>query len=132
MTEPTISDIPRRPVLRFLKKAVANWRERHRHPFNFWIHMIGIPIAPLLVLLLLATALFLWEPWPLYWAAGAFVLGYFLQFVGHCVEGNDLGEWAGIKRLLGRPYVGIAPRWQPEEIRTTGGTGTTGKTQAES
>ena len=41
-----------------------------------------------------------------------FVLGYVLQYLGHCVEGNDLGEWAGIKRLLGWPYVAISPRWQ--------------------
>ena len=41
---------------------------------------------------------------------GAFVLGYLLQYLGHCVEGNDLGEWAGIKRLVGLPYVGISPR----------------------
>ena len=44
-----------------------------------------------------------------------FVLGYALQYVGHLAEGNDLGEWAAIKRLLGLPYVGIAPRWNPED-----------------
>jgi hypothetical protein len=50
-----------------------------------------------------------WEQW--YWPAAAFVAGYILQWLGHCVEGNDLGEWAGIKRLLGLPYVSIAPQW---------------------
>jgi len=40
------------------------------------------------------------------------VAGYFLQWLGHRAEGNDVGEWAGIKRLLGLPYVAIAPRWQ--------------------
>ena len=43
---------------------------------------------------------------------GGLVLGYFLQWLGHFVEGNDVGEWAGIKRLLGLPYVGISPRWR--------------------
>jgi len=38
-----------------------------------------------------------------------------LQYIGHLAEGNDLGEWAAIKRLLGLPYVGIAPRWNPED-----------------
>jgi len=50
-----------------------------------------------------------------YWGVGALVLGYLLQYVGHLAEGNDLGEWAAIKRLLGLPYVGIAPRWNPED-----------------
>jgi len=50
-----------------------------------------------------------------YWAVAAFVLGYLLQYIGHTVEGNDLGEWAGIKRMLGLPYVGISPRWQQEQ-----------------
>ena len=49
------------------------------------------------------------------WGAGLFVLGYLLQYIGHCVEGNDLGEWAGIKRLLGLPYVSIAPRWAQQD-----------------
>ena len=51
-----------------------------------------------------------WDQW--YWGVGGFVLGYVLQYLGHCVEGNDLGEWAAIKRLLGRPYVGIAPQYR--------------------
>jgi Protein of unknown function (DUF962) len=96
---------PRRPLRRFVRKALRNWRERHQHPFNFAIHLIGIPMAMCGLLVL---------PWflPWYWAVGAFVLGYVLQYIGHRVEGNDLGEWAGIKRMLGLPYVGISPRWQ--------------------
>ena len=87
-----------------LRRALGNWRERHRNPFNFAIHMIGIPLTLLGVVWLF---LFPWDEW--YWGAGAIVLGYLLQWVGHCVEGNDMGEWAGIKRLLGLPYVAIAP-----------------------
>jgi uncharacterized membrane protein YGL010W len=93
-------------VLRFLRKVLRNWRERHRHPFNFAIHLIGIPMAVTGVLLLFFL------DW--YWGVGAFVLGYLLQWIGHLVEGNDLGEWAGVKRVLGMPYVGISPRWQQE------------------
>jgi hypothetical protein len=89
----------RRPLRRIIK----NWLERHRHPFNFWIHIIGIPLA------VIGVVLFFFVPW--YWALTAFVLGYVLQYLGHRVEGNDLGEWAGIKRMLGRPYVSISPRW---------------------
>ncbi len=97
---PAVPDpLRRRPLRRMLR----NWRERHRHPVNFWIHLVGIPMA-------VAGVVFLgFGEWA--WGVGLFVLGYVLQYLGHRVEGNDLGEWAAVKRLLGLPYVGIAPRW---------------------
>lgn len=105
---PAVSPTPkRRPLLRFLQRRLQGWRLRHQLPFNFYVHLIGIPLAVLGVLLLFVL------PW--YWGVGAIVLGYLLQYVGHLAEGNDLGEWAAIKRLLGLPYVGIAPRWNPED-----------------
>lgn len=94
----------RRPLLRLLRKALANWRKRHQHPFNFAIHLLGIPLA--------VSGLFLLFLLRWYWGVGALVLGYLLQYAGHAVEGNDVGEWAAIKRMLGLPYIGIAPRWQ--------------------
>src|SRR5262245_14466593 len=90
----------RRPLRRFLR----NWLERHRNLFNRGIHCIGIPLA------FAGIAMFFFAWWP--WALAALVGGYVLQWIGHRVEGNDMGEWAGIKRLLGWPYVAIAPRWQ--------------------
>ena len=96
-----------RKLWKFAKTARRNWLDRHRVPFNFWIHMLGIPLAVAGVVLLFLT------DW--YWAVGAVVVGYVLQWVGHRVEGNDVGEWAAIKRLLGLPYVGIAPRWKPAD-----------------
>lgn len=90
-----------------LRRALRNWLERHQHPFNFWIHMAGIPLACMGLALF-----FMLPPTQWYWALAAFVGGYALQFVGHRVEGNDMGEVAGIKRLLGLPYVGIAPQWE--------------------
>lgn len=96
----------RRPVLRFLRKRWQNWRARHQLPFNFAIHLIGIPLA-------LAGLVFLFIDWR--WGVGGLVVGYLLQYVGHRAEGNDVGEWAAVKRLLGLPYVGVSPRWQTEE-----------------
>jgi uncharacterized membrane protein YGL010W len=93
--------------LRFLRRRLQGWRLRHQLPFNFAIHLIGIPLAVSGVVLLFFL------PW--YWGVGALVLGYFLQWIGHLAEGNDVGEWAAVKRLLGLPYVGIAPRWDPED-----------------
>ncbi len=85
-----------------LRRILLNWLERHQHPFNFWIHLVGIPCAVAGVVLL---CLQMWL-----WGAGLFILGYLLQYIGHRVEGNDVGEWAAVKRMLGLPYVGIAPR----------------------
>jgi hypothetical protein len=102
-TNPRPSFLERRPIRRFLWGVLDNWRQRHRHPFNFAIHLVGIPLA------LAGVVLWFYQPW--YWGTAAFVGGYLLQFVGHRVEGNDVGEWAGIKRLLGMRYVDISPRW---------------------
>jgi hypothetical protein len=89
----------------FLARALHNWRLRHQLPFNFWIHvLLGIPLAYPVTIAFLVL-----QMW--WWALGSFILGFFLQWVGHQAEGNDVGEWAGIKRLLGLPYVGISPRW---------------------
>ena len=105
MTEPQ-GFFQRRP----LRRALYNWLERHQHPFNRGIHFLGIPLA------FGGVALFVWLPWDeWYWGVLAFVGGYVLQWIGHLVEGNDLGEWAAIKRMLGLPYVGISPRWQSQE-----------------
>jgi hypothetical protein len=99
----------KRPLLRFL----WGWRLRHRHPVNFWLHLVGIPLVMTGVILLIAWNM---EDW--YWLVPAIILGYVLQFIGHTVEGNDLGEWAAIKRLLGLPYVSIAPRPQQTENKS--------------
>lgn len=92
-----------RKLFRFARSARRNWLLRHQNAFNFWIHMLGIPLAmagvPMLFLL----------PW--YWGAGAIAVGYFLQWLGHRVEGNDVGELIPLKRLVGLPTVSIAPRY---------------------
>jgi len=105
------SFIQRQPIRRALRRWLNNWLERHQHPFNFWIHMLGILLA------LAGLFLFFTPPWwDWYWALAVLVSGYALQWIGHLVEGNDMGEWAGIKRMLGLPYVAIAPRWHKQEV----------------
>ena len=90
-----------------LRRALYNWLERHQHPFNRGIHFLGIPLAIAGVVLVFTLS---WNEW--YIGTAVFGGGYLLQWVGHLVEGNDLGEWAGIKRFLGLPYVSISPRYQ--------------------
>ncbi len=68
--------------------------------------MIGIPAAVAGVICLL------FGEW--LWGIGLLVLGYLLQYVGHRAEGNDVGEWAAVKRWFGFPYVGISPRWEQD------------------
>jgi hypothetical protein len=106
-TPPQPPPAARRPLRAWLARRWQGWRLRHQLPFNFYLHLVGIPLA------LSSIPLLLWLPW--WWCLGQFVLGYLLQWVGHRAEGNDVGEWAAIKRLLGLPYVGVAPRWKPED-----------------
>ena len=90
------------PIARRLWRIVRNWRERHRHPFNFAIHLVGIPMTLAGITLLFVT------DW--YWGVGLFVLGYLFQWIGHRVEGNDVGELIPLKRALGLPVVAVIPR----------------------
>src|SRR5579885_3488028 len=116
MTEPAppsqTAPAKRRPVLRFLRKRWQSWRARHQLPFNFAIHLVGIPLAVAGLVALFIPGI----PW--YWGAAGLVVGYLLQYVGHRAEGNDVGEWAAVKRLLGLPYVGVSPRWQGGESKS--------------
>ncbi len=100
------------PIARRLLRLAKAWRLRHQNRFNFWIHVIGIPIA--------MSSLVLWLILPWEWSIAAFLLGYLLQYVGHRIEGNDVGELIPIKRWLGWPVVAIAPQYslpQPPELR---------------
>lgn len=55
--------------------------------------------------------LWLWR-WDLWWRpAVLLVVGYLLQYIGHRVEGNDMGEVILVKRLLGKPYQAVSPRY---------------------
>lgn len=85
------------------------WMVRHQHPFNFWIHMIGIPLT-LLPIPLPLLDFFSLRQWLLMFGLIAF--GFLIQFVGHLVEGNDMGELILVKRWLGWDYVSVVPREQ--------------------
>ena len=85
------------------KRFRANWLPRHRNPVNYWLHMLGIPAALLGVLLLPFAE---WEV-----CLGLFAGGYFLQWVGHMIEGNDVGELIPLKRVLGMRVVAVAPHY---------------------
>jgi len=78
-----------------LTRMLRNWMGRHRNPTNFALHVAGIPAT------IVGVALAIIGHWPL--AAGLFVGGYALQFLGHIVEGNRSGEEDLLRRILRRP-----------------------------
>lgn len=86
-----------------------SWRARHMHPVSFALHAIAVPMlvlaGVLIVVQLIDGAWSLWSRPVL-----LIVVSYLLQWIGHVVEGNDMGEVILIKKLLGRPYVAIASR----------------------
>ena len=92
---------------------VTKWTERHRHPASRVLHAIGIPM---LVLAGVAAgwqlAVRRWDAW--YLPALLFAGSYLLQWIGHRIEGNDPGEIILIKRLLGRRYVAVSPRYRTD------------------
>lgn len=91
-----------RRLLAFAGWAGSAWRARHRHPLNYALHLVGIPLA------FLSLPLFLVLPWQ--WCLGMFVGGYAFQAAGHWIEGNDVGELIPLKRALGLPVVAVVPR----------------------
>ena len=84
-----------RKLLAFARRARRNWLTRHQNSFNFWIHMLGIPIAVAGIPLLFVAE------W--YWGVGALVVGYLLQWIGHRVEGvtYENGRAASCRQNLG-------------------------------
>ncbi len=85
-----------------VRRFIANYVRRHQHWGNQLLHLVGLPItfvAPIVMLILGEWAI----------SVMCFAAGYFLQFVGHAIEGNDAGEAIVVKKLLGVPYVEFGP-----------------------
>lgn len=91
-----------------VKQVLINYMERHQHPGNIALHVVGLPVTFVVPIVLLII-----QQW--WWALGAFVAGYTLQFLGHAIEGNDAGEMILVKKLLGKPYVAVVPRSKPSK-----------------
>ena len=75
------------------------------------MHAVGVPMTVAAVVLA-GVQLAQWR-WDLWWRPAAlFALGYLLQYVGHLIEGNDMGEVVLVKKWLGKPYVAVSPRFR--------------------
>lgn len=80
---------------------VENWLERHRHPVSLVLHIIGIPPTIVGVLLIPVYVVLLSIPVFLF-ALACFVGGYALQFLGHAIDGTEVGEIVAIRRYFQR------------------------------
>jgi hypothetical protein len=93
---------------------LRRWLERHQSGVSRSLHAVGIPLTILAVVV--AVYQLYWWRWDLWWRPVALlVAGYVLQYVGHRWEGNDMGEVILVKKLLGRPYVAVSPRYEQAE-----------------
>lgn len=90
-----------------IRRFVANYLPRHRHPVNRLLHLVGVPLSFIVAPILALTG----QVW--YSHVGCFVCGYLLQFAGHAVEGNDAGEVVFVKKKLGMPFTEYAPCFSP-------------------
>jgi len=97
---------------------VHRWLVRHQHPASLLLHAIAIPMLPWAGYLAVVQ---LWDAaWSLWWRpVGLVVLSYALQWVGHRVEGNDMGELILAKKWIGKPYVAISPRYDQTTRRSS-------------
>ncbi len=93
---------------------LSNWFERHRNPVSLVLHVIGIPMT--IAFIPLAIWQLAESRWDLWWRPTFLLVGgYVLQWVGHVIEGNDMGEVILVKKLFGKPYVAVSPRYAPAE-----------------
>ena len=80
---------------------VENWLERHRHPVSLVLHIVGIPPTIVGVLLIPVYIVLLSIPVFLF-ALSCFIGGYALQFLGHTIDGTEVGEIVAIRRYFER------------------------------
>ncbi len=86
---------------------------RHQHGASVILHAVGIPMA--IGALVLAGVQVAADAWGLWWRPVVLIVGgYALQWVGHRLEGNDMGEVIVLKRWLGWSYTAVAPRYVSE------------------
>lgn len=79
-------------------KAVVNFLidyfQRHAHPVNAVLHIIGVPAA--------FFGFYLFFTGAFEKAAACVFFGYLLQYLGHRAQGNEVGEVTLIKHLWRR------------------------------
>jgi hypothetical protein len=86
-----------------VRTFLRGYMSRHANPWCRALHVVGVPLAPWGAIVLLFFGKF-GE------AGAALVVGYGLQWLGHRIEGNKMGDWDMFKAVvawsfrLGRPH----------------------------
>ncbi|MGH9553090.1 MAG: Mpo1-like protein [Terriglobales bacterium] len=80
-----------------VKAFIIDYCQRHAHPVNACLHIIGVPAAFYGIYLLFAGKLAL--------AAVLIFIGYLFQYLGHRAQGNEVGEVTLIKHLWRRLHA---------------------------
>jgi uncharacterized membrane protein YGL010W len=70
---------------------VIDYCQRHKHPTNAALHLIGVPAVFFGIYLLFVHQV---EK-----GLALIVFGYFLQYLGHRAQGNEVGEITLIKAI---------------------------------
>lgn len=74
-----------------MKRAWEKWIKRHSHPINAVLHIIGIPMTFVGGYIAFSVNILL--------GLAVFVLGYVVQFIGHWIEGSEIGELMLFKHI---------------------------------
>ena len=77
-----------------LRWLIRDYLERHSRPANALLHVAGVPAALWGLVRLLTGSLLAGLAW--------IAFGYALQWLGHRLQGNELGEWVLIKTIAER------------------------------
>ena len=59
-----------------LERFFTNYIQRHTHPLNRLLHLLGVPLAFVVTVVLVIRG----EPW--WWSVSSFAAGFALQFLG--------------------------------------------------
>jgi hypothetical protein len=74
-----------------VKAFIRDYIERHRHPLNAGLHLVGVPMVCFGIF-----QLFGGQP---VCGAACFSLGYLAQYLGHRAQGNEVGEVTLAKKI---------------------------------
>lgn len=73
---------------------LIDYAQRHKHPINAALHIVGVPAVFYGVYLLFIRNYLV--------ASVLIVFGYLLQYLGHRAQGNEVGEVTLIKKILAK------------------------------
>jgi hypothetical protein len=74
------------------KEFVIDYCQRHAHPVNAILHIFGVPIA--------FYGFYEFLTGHFAFGLALIVVGYFLQYLGHRAQNNEVGEVTLIKSII--------------------------------